>query len=74
MIYIALGGSKLSFQELNQISTNNFIYKCGVAIAITPLIYGAHRCINWYLGEEAEEMIEFAMKEGRSGTEPLSPG
>ncbi|UVA62824.1 queuosine precursor transporter [Leptospira borgpetersenii] len=70
VIYIALSGGKLSFQELNQISTNNFIYKCGVAIAITPLIYGAHHCINWYLGKEAEEMIEFAMKEGRSDIKP----
>ncbi len=74
VIYIALGGGKLSIQELNQISTNNFLYKCGVAIAITPLIYGAHSLIDWYLGKEAEGMVQFAMKEGKSNTEPISPG
>ncbi|AOP34054.1 hypothetical protein A0128_09490 [Leptospira tipperaryensis] len=74
VIYIALSGGKLSFEELNQISTNNFIYKCGVAVAITPLIYGAHKFIDWYLGAEAEKMILAATKEGRSDVEPISPG
>ncbi|XDD51980.1 queuosine precursor transporter [Leptospira sp. WS92.C1] len=74
VIYIALSGGKLTFQELNQISTNNFIYKCGVAIAITPLIYAAHKTIDWYLGANAEVMIQSAMDEGRSNVEPISPG
>ncbi len=74
VIYIALGGGKLSFQELNQISTNNFLYKCGVAIAITPLIYVAHSLIDWYLGPMAKTMIQEAMEQGRSDVEPISPG
>ncbi|RHX90500.1 queuosine precursor transporter [Leptospira stimsonii] len=74
VIYIALSGGKLSFEELNQISTNNFLYKCGVAVAITPIIYGAHKLLDWYLGADAEKMILAAMHEGRSDVEPISPG
>ncbi|MDV6235073.1 queuosine precursor transporter [Leptospira ellisii] len=74
VIYIALSGGNLTFQELNSISTNNFVYKCGVAIAITPLIYLAHLLIDRYLGPDAEKMIERATEQGHSDVDPISPG
>jgi uncharacterized integral membrane protein (TIGR00697 family) len=46
------------------IGTVNYIYKFGMAIVLTPVIYGAHYVIDNYLGEkEAEVLKKEAMSE-----------
>ncbi|MFW5659107.1 MAG: queuosine precursor transporter [Bacteroidota bacterium] len=45
------------------VATVNYIYKVGVAVLLTPLIYLAHRLIDQYLGDE----LSLAMRERASG-------
>ena len=45
------------------IGTRNYIYKFGVAVALTPIIYLAHYAIDKYLGKERSEN----MREKASG-------
>lgn len=46
-----------------QVSLSNYVYKLGIAVMITPLIYGAHNLIDRYLGKEAEAIIEQTARE-----------
>jgi hypothetical protein len=49
----------------------DYVYKFIVAIAITPVIYGAHHLMDWYLGKEtADELIHAA----ESGSEDYATG
>lgn len=52
-----------SFAQIMAVGSVNYIYKFGVAIAMTPLIYAAHALIDRYLGQEkSAEMVEEATK------------
>jgi len=54
-------GSDWSLKQVLAIGLMNYIYKFGVAVAITPLLYILHNAIDKYLGEEvSEKMIESA--------------
>ncbi|MCZ8239066.1 MAG: queuosine precursor transporter [Leptospiraceae bacterium] len=60
VIFIAFG-QYLALEKLLNISMTNFVYKLGVAILITPLLYLAHNWLDTYLGEEAENLKRNAM-------------
>jgi len=63
VIFVALSKYH-GVSKLISISNTNFLYKMGVAIAITPLLYGLHQLIDSYLGAETKEkMIKVAMEE-----------
>lgn len=44
----------------------NYIYKCGAAVVLTPLIYIMHRTIDWYLGPELSQSLRHQAIEGGS--------
>lgn len=55
---------KISTGDYIHLSCTNYIYKFGIAVALTPLIYGAHTMIDRFLGEQmAHDMIEKAVEE-----------
>lgn len=50
-----------SLEQVLQVSTNNYIFKFFIAIALTPLIYLAHFLINRWIGQKvSDELIESA--------------
>ncbi|WP_341225000.1 queuosine precursor transporter [uncultured Arcticibacterium sp.] len=50
-----------SLGQVGQVSTNNYIFKFLIAIALTPLIYLAHYLIDKWLGKEnSDELIDAA--------------
>lgn len=52
-----------SFAQVMAICTGNYLYKFGVAVLLTPVIYGVHGWIERYLGRTvAMEMKQAAMK------------
>jgi uncharacterized integral membrane protein (TIGR00697 family) len=64
---MAPAGSAWSLEQLLSVGTINYIYKFGIAILLTPLIYVAHNLIDKYLGKElSEEMMDEA-SEGSQG-------
>lgn len=73
VIFIAFG-PYLALSRLVDISTTNFLYKMGIAIAITPLLYLAHHYIDRYLGESANQMKTYAMEEGNIYGNTIYPG
>lgn len=53
---------KLNTSEYLNLSTTNYSYKLALAIAFTPVIYGAHSLIHLFLGKSAtEKAIEEAV-------------
>ncbi len=64
VIYVAfgtgLGPAHWPLSEVAQVASTNYAYKLAVAIAITPVIYLAHRLIDRHLGREAEVLQERA--------------
>ncbi|WCL48129.1 queuosine precursor transporter [Leptospira sp. GIMC2001] len=60
VIFIAFG-KYLPYEKLVDIASTNFVYKLGIAVLITPLIYLAHNRIDWYLGEDANHLKREAM-------------
>jgi queuosine precursor transporter len=73
VIFIAFG-PYLAVSRLVEISSTNFLYKMGIAIAITPLLYVAHHYIDKYLGEDAEKMKTAAMNESNFYGNTIQPG
>ncbi|TGN08418.1 queuosine precursor transporter [Leptospira ilyithenensis] len=69
VIFIALGKYH-AVSKLVSISNTNFLYKLGVAILITPLLYLVHMYIDRYLGENLKkELTQAAMEEtGKENT------
>lgn len=66
VLYIAfyIGGPGWPLKMVLAIGLINYIYKCVMAIALTPLIYLVHKWIDNYLGKRlANKMIESAAKE-----------
>lgn len=55
---------KLDMLQYLNLSVSNYSYKLLIAIAITPLIYLAHRAIDHYLGKtKAEELMTSAVSD-----------
>jgi len=73
VIFIALG-KYLPVEQLLKISSTNFIYKLGIAILITPLLYLLHNRINRYLGDYSVSMVHNAMEKGEFYGEVITPG
>jgi queuosine precursor transporter len=48
---------KWSFAQVISVGTVQYIYKVGLAIILTPLVYLAHHFIDKYLGKESSENI-----------------
>ncbi|MFS8428207.1 VUT family protein [Xanthomonas campestris pv. plantaginis] len=59
VIYIAfvLGPQHWSIDQFLAVSTLNYLYKMGFAIALIPLLYLARRAIGAYLGAERAEQL-----------------
>jgi queuosine precursor transporter len=56
-----------SVQQVLSVGIINYVYKFGIAIMLTPLLYVAHYFIDRYLGKEsAEQMANTAMKESKN--------
>ena len=51
VLYLAFSGI-FSNEQILAIGITNYLYKFTVAILLTPLIYGGHYVIDWYLGKE----------------------
>ena len=62
VIYIAFGlPKKMSAEQCFDTSVSSFIYKVGLAVALTPLIYLAHFLVESWLGRDrAHEMARAA--------------
>lgn len=55
---------KVDFSEFVKISTSNYLYKGLIALAMTPVIYGAHKAIDRFIGEmEAKRMVDAVAKQ-----------
>jgi hypothetical protein len=65
VLYIAFYlGADWSLQQVTAIALVNYCYKTFMAIALTPLIYLAHRWIDSYLGMKlAKRMMETAARQ-----------
>lgn len=56
-------GADWSAVTVLKIGTINYIYKLGVAILLTPVLYGVHAGIDRYLGKElSQNMMKTAME------------
>lgn len=69
VIYIAFwlpgffGQKAVTWGQAGEIAFSSFFYKVGVAIALTPLIYFAHWCVERWLGRDrAHELSEQAAR------------
>ena len=68
VLTIAFAG-QLALGEIVAITLFNYSYKFIIAVVITPVIYGAHWIMDWYLGDEvAEKLIQTAAGEENAVT------
>jgi uncharacterized integral membrane protein (TIGR00697 family) len=66
VLFIAFFGV-FSTSQIVAIGITNYIYKFGVAILLTPLIYAGHSVIDKYLGKEhAQQISEEASHQSQS--------
>ncbi|TGM62268.1 VUT family protein [Leptospira meyeri] len=73
VIFIALGKYH-PVSKLIAIANTNFLYKLGVAIAITPLLYAIHIYIDRYLGETLKKQMFSAAMEEEGLESTIQPG
>ena len=60
VLFIAFGGT-LAAAEIASIGITNYLYKFGIAVAITPVLYLVHAVVDRYLGKDlAERMMASA--------------
>lgn len=64
---LAPEGSKWSLAQLVSVGTINYIYKFGVAILLTPVIYLAHHLIDNYLGKDLSNQMQDEAAAGSEG-------
>ncbi|MBC7451498.1 MAG: queuosine precursor transporter, partial [Cytophagales bacterium] len=63
--YLLAGDNRWSTEQLISVGIINYIYKFGMAILLTPLLYVAHHFIDTYLGlKNAGSIIEEANLSG----------
>ena len=66
VLYIAFAGI-FTNSQIVAIGLTNYLYKFGVAILLTPVVYGGHYLIDRYLGKEnAEKVSAEAANESQS--------
>ncbi|MCF6353088.1 MAG: queuosine precursor transporter [Cyclobacteriaceae bacterium] len=64
--FYVLGNPSWSFKMVIAVGIINYIYKFGIAIILTPLLYLAHNIIDNYLGKEvAHSLTEEATKKSK---------
>lgn len=65
VLYIAFGvWGNWPMEQIIAVGIMNYIYKVFMAFALLPLLYGAHKIIDRYLGKDlSKEMIEAAVSE-----------
>ncbi len=65
VVYIAFYlGSNWTFGQVLAVSFMNYLYKSGIAVFLTPLLYIVHSIVDKFLGKElAEELIENAVED-----------
>jgi uncharacterized integral membrane protein (TIGR00697 family) len=66
VLYIAFAGI-FTNQQILAIGITNYIYKFGVAVLLTPVIYIGHALIDRYLGKENAERISDAAADESKG-------
>jgi len=68
VLYIAFyWGAGWSFGQVTVIALLNYAYKGAVALLLTPVLYGVHQLIDWYLGKtEAATLVEKAARESQA--------
>jgi uncharacterized integral membrane protein (TIGR00697 family) len=60
VLFIAFSGT-LAAGEIVSVGLTNYLYKFGIAVAITPLLYIVHNLVDRYLGEDlAATMVSSA--------------
>ena len=64
VLYIAFAGT-FTNSQIVAIGITNYIYKFGIAILLTPAIYGGHYFIDRYLGKENAKVLS---EEAASGS------
>lgn len=65
VLYIAFSGI-FSGEQIIAIGLTNYLYKFGVAVLLTPVIYGGHMLIDRYLGKSlAEELMQEASEKSK---------
>ena len=64
---LAPAGSQWSLAQLVSVGTINYIYKFGVAILLTPVIYLAHHLIDRYLGQDLSDQLQEEAAAGSKG-------
>jgi len=65
--FYLFGNPTWSFRQVLAVGTINYIYKSGIAIILTPLLYLAHVVIDNYLGKDvANKMADEAAKRSKS--------
>ena len=57
-VAFVIGPQKWPIYQFLAIGTVNYIYKFGVAVLLTPVIYFAHYWIDLFLGEELAEKLK----------------
>ena len=65
--FLAPEGSRWSMPQVLSVGVINYIYKFGVAILLTPVIYLAHYLIDRYLGQELSVEMQKEAAEGSTG-------
>ncbi len=61
---------KIETKDFLNLAFTNYTYKFGIAVCLTPLVYGAHSAIDRFLGREAHVLIETAAAESQSARQP----
>jgi hypothetical protein len=64
---LAPEGNQWSIAQLISVGTINYIYKFGVAILLTPVIYLAHHLIDRYLGKDLSDQLQDEAAAGSQG-------
>jgi len=67
VLFIAFSGT-LAVSDIVSVGVTNYLYKFGIAVAITPLLYVVHSLVDRYLGEDlATTMVASAHPPTTSG-------
>lgn len=64
---LAPEGTRWTIPQVISVGIINYIYKFGVAILLTPLIYLAHHLIDRYLGKKLSEQMQQEAADGSQG-------
>jgi uncharacterized integral membrane protein (TIGR00697 family) len=57
---------KIQTSDFLNLAFTNYTYKFAIAICLTPLIYAAHAAIDRFLGQEAVDLMNAAVRDSHS--------